>query len=391
MRQLRLSLGAFEPTVSAQLDRLSGPGNEPLVLAVSGGSDSLALMYMAHDWAARRDRRLICFTVDHGLRAESAAEAERVTAICADLQIPHCILTWKAGRPNQAVARHARHALLADAARRAGAKHIALGHTRDDQMETFLMRARQGSTWYGLGGMDRVAPSPVWPQGRGISLFRPLLGVRRDDLRAYLRARGISWIDEPSNRDPTFERVRVRERIASSRQLAARLEGIVDRFVRLRQVQQRCLAFSLALRVEAREDGTLVFDVRGLKAAAVARLLPVLLQIAAGHADPLASGSIAPLSDDIASGRLDAARTLGGAWIVNLPDKRVLLARDPGMVPVHGQVEGGLWDGRFAPGGGVHPSAHHAMARPGLPPRGPGWRAICADRIEHLCTLWRQT
>ena len=391
MRQLSLLPDALEPTVSAELDRLSAPADEPLALAVSGGSDSLALMYLAHDWALRRGRTLLCFTVDHGLRAESAAEAERVAAICADLQISHRILTWKAGRPNQAAARHGRHALLAEAARRAGAKHIALGHTRDDQMETFLMRARQGSTWYGLGGMDRLAPSPVWPQGWGVSVIRPLLGARREDLRAYLRARGISWIDEPSNHDLTFERVRVRECIASNRQLAARLESIIDHFSRLRQVQQRSLALSLALRVDARADGTLVFDPRGLKATAIARLLPTLLQVAAGHADLLASDSIAHLADDIASGGPDAARTLGGAWIANLPDKRVLLARDPGMVPAHGQVEGGLWDGRFAPDGDVYPSAQHAMARPGLPPRGAGWRAICADRIEHLCTLWRQT
>ena len=391
MRQLRLSLGALEPTVSAQLDRLSGRGGEPLALAVSGGGDSLALLHMAHDWARERDRNLICFTVDHGLRAESAAEAERVAAICADLQISHSILTWEAGWPNQAAARHGRHALLAEAARCAGARHIALGHTRDDQLETFLMRARQGSTWYGLGGMDRVAPSPVWPEGYGVSLIRPLLGVRRDDLRAYLRARGISWIDEPSNQDHTFERVRVRERIARNRQLAARLERVIDRFVRLRQVQQRSLALSLALRVEARQDGTLVFDVRGLKAAAVARLLPSLLQIAAGHADPVPSDSVATLAADIASAGPDAARTLAGAWIATLPDGRVLLARDPGMVPAYGRLESGLWDGRFAPGGGRQPIAQHAMARPGLPPTGAGWRAICADRIDHLCTLWRQT
>lgn len=252
------------------------------------------------------------------------------------------------------------------------------------------MRARQGSTWYGLGGMDRVAPSPVWPEGRGVRLIRPLLGIRREDLRAYLRARGLFWIDEPSNQDSAFERVRVRDRIATDPELAARLESVVHRCASLRHHQQCSLALSYATRVDARADGTLIFDARRLKALAIERLLPSLLQIAAGHADPVPSDSVAALADNIVAGGPDAARTLAGAWIATLTDGRVLLARDPGMVPAHGRLESGLWDGRFAPGGGLQPIAQNAMARPGLPPAGAGWRAICADRIEHLCTIWRQ-
>ena len=121
--------------------------HQTLGLAVSGGSDSLSLLVLAVEWARERGRGVVAATVDHGLRPEALAEAEGVAAICARLGVPHDILTWShfgrsGGAPGQAEARRARHALLAGWALARDVGIIALGHTRDDRIETFLMRAR---------------------------------------------------------------------------------------------------------------------------------------------------------------------------------------------------------------------------------------------------------
>ena len=124
-------------------DRLCGTASGPIGIAVSGGSDSLALLVLAHDWAARAGRDLMAFTVDHRLRPEAADEARHVAGICAHLGIGHQTLTWETPVSKQALARRARHGLMAAALRARGGARLLLGHTSDDQCETFLMRARQ--------------------------------------------------------------------------------------------------------------------------------------------------------------------------------------------------------------------------------------------------------
>jgi tRNA(Ile)-lysidine synthase len=148
--------GGLTPRAMAAFDLLAGY-HQTLGLAVSGGSDSLSLLVLAVEWARDRGRGVVAATVDHGLRPEALAEAEGVAAICAQLGVPHDILTWShfgrsGGAPGQAEARRARHALLAGWALARDVGIIALGHTRDDRIETFLMRARQGSGWHGLAG-----------------------------------------------------------------------------------------------------------------------------------------------------------------------------------------------------------------------------------------------
>jgi len=187
---------ALQQRFNARLDRLAAclPAGGPLGVAVSGGSDSMALLTLAEGWARVRRSGLLALTVDHGLRQGSAREAAAVAAHCRARGIDHRTLSWQAGpatrtpardrRAVQATARQARHALLAGALRAAGGKWLLMGHTGDDQIETFLMRARQGSGWYGLGGMDPVSVSPAWPEGRGVFLVRPLLGETIAELSA---------------------------------------------------------------------------------------------------------------------------------------------------------------------------------------------------------------
>jgi tRNA(Ile)-lysidine synthase len=180
-----------------------------LILAVSGGPDSTALLVLAARWRAalRKGPALVAVTVDHGLRPESAREAQAVKRLCARLGVRHRTLRWSGAKPAtglQEAARAMRYRLLAAAARDAGAVHVLTGHTRDDQAETVLIRMARGSGLTGLGGMGRQTKI------EGVTIVRPLLDRPKAQLIATLAAVGISFADDPSNRDPRFTRARLR-------------------------------------------------------------------------------------------------------------------------------------------------------------------------------------
>ncbi len=197
--------------VHERLDaRLERHVDHPLALALSGGGDSMALLGLTADWARRNGRRLVAITVDHGLNPDSPrwnALCERAArSVGADWQLCH----WSGDKPTTglpAAARTARHALIADAARGAGAKVVLFAHTADDVAEGEWMRA-WGST---LGTLREWAPSPAWPEGRGLMLLRPLLGERREELRDWLTGREADWIEDPANDDDRFARARARK------------------------------------------------------------------------------------------------------------------------------------------------------------------------------------
>ncbi len=178
-------------------------------IAVSGGPDSLALLLLA---SAARPGGIEAATVDHALRTESRSEAETVAGVCKRLSVPHSTLTirWKA-KPETAIqerARIERYRLLDAWAADRGLEAIATGHHLDDQAETLVMRLNRGAGVRGLAGMRASAPLPE--SGSEVRLVRPLLDWRRSELAALCAAAGISPIDDPSNRDGQFERVRVR-------------------------------------------------------------------------------------------------------------------------------------------------------------------------------------
>ena len=180
-----------------------------LVLAVSGGPDSVALMWLAARWrrALGRGPRLVAVTVDHGLRAESAREASEVKRLARSLNLPHHTLRWTGAKPKAglpAAARAARYRLLAKAAQDHGATHILTAHTRDDQAETLLMRMLRGSGIAGLSAMARQTPR------EGVVLARPLLNVSKAQLIATLARAKVAFADDPTNRDVHFTRPRLR-------------------------------------------------------------------------------------------------------------------------------------------------------------------------------------
>jgi len=180
-----------------------------IVLAVSGGPDSIALMWLAARWrrTLARGPRLIAVTVDHGLRAEAKAEARDVKRLARALDLPHRTMRWTGAKPKTglpAAARAARYRLLAQAARANGATHILTAHTRDDQAETLLMRLLRGSGIAGLAAMARQS------ERDGVLLARPFLHVSKSQLIATLKKAKLGFADDPTNRDPSFTRPRLR-------------------------------------------------------------------------------------------------------------------------------------------------------------------------------------
>jgi tRNA(Ile)-lysidine synthase len=180
-----------------------------IVLAVSGGPDSIAMMWLVARWrrTLARGPRLIAVTVDHGLRAQAKAEARDVKRLARTLDLPHRTMRWTGAKPKTglpAAARAARYRLLAQAARASGATHILTAHTRDDQAETLLMRLLRGSGIAGLAAMARQS------ERDGVLLGRPFLHVSKSRLIATLKKAKLGFADDPTNRDLNFTRPRIR-------------------------------------------------------------------------------------------------------------------------------------------------------------------------------------
>jgi tRNA(Ile)-lysidine synthase len=201
---IKLSLAPQPPGVKAVGHGLPGPGS--LLVGVSGGADSVALACMLHALAAGRGWRLTLGHVDHGLRPDSAEDAHFVAGLAEELGLPFLerrVQVKANGRSLEEAAREERRAALMDMARQAGVDVIALAHHADDQAETLLARLLQGTGATGLAGMRFWNP-PFW---------RPLLELRRNDLRDWLKARGRTWREDPSNQDTGPLRNRVRHEL----------------------------------------------------------------------------------------------------------------------------------------------------------------------------------
>lgn len=328
-RRLTGDAPAWAAAAEAVLDaRLERDVERPLVVALSGGGDSLALLRLTADWARRRGRRVLALTVDHGLNPESpgwTALAERAArALGADWRG----LRWTGPKPASglpAAARRARHRLLADAARAAGARVILMAHTADDVIEGERMRA-EGSS---LGRLRAWAPSPAWPEGRGLMLLRPLLGARRVELRDWLGAAGADWVEDPANDDPRFARARARRALAGRASVAAAQVGE---------------AAAGVLCVEA--------DIIHLARDVAPRALAAALVCGGGGDRPPRGERLAALLSRLRSGE-DFVAVLAGARLEADGD-RVRVGREPGELRRRGLSsvplvpgEEVVWDGRW--------------------------------------------
>ena len=259
------------PVSAAEAAALFAPLQDAhgVVLAVSGGPDSTALLWLAAGW--RRSRAhgpaLLAVTVDHGLRAASRAEADAVKRLAKRCGVAHRTVRWSGPKPAtglQQSAREERYRLLAAAAATIGADHILTGHTSDDQAETLLIRMSRGSGLTGLGGMTRVSPLPG-AGDRGILLVRPFLDLPKARLIATAAEAGLAFADDPSNRDPRFTRSRLRALmpgLASEGLSAARLSQLARRLQRAEAAIETVTDAAWAELVRKRLDGRsgIVFD-----------------------------------------------------------------------------------------------------------------------------------
>ena len=323
--------------VAAQLDaRLERRVDAPLALALSGGGDSVALLALAADWAEVNGRRLLVLTVDHGLHPQSADWTRFAGELARGFGADWRALAWTGPKPLTglpAAAREARHALIAQAAREAGARVVLFAHTLDDITEGEAMRV-EGST---LGRLSAWSPSPAWPEGRRLFLLRPLLDVTRAELRDFLRARGLAWIEDPANADLRYARARAR---AASERPATPLE------------RPRSDLTSLAGLARTDAGGAIHAPREAFDATGAAAFLSAALVCASGGRRPPRGERLMRLLARLKSREAFAA-TLAGAR-VDANAVRVVIVRDAGEL-----VRGGLqpltvtagevavWDGRF--------------------------------------------
>ena len=319
-----------DPVGAAEFARLIGRLGpfEPaphLAVAVSGGRDSLALGLLAHDWTAGANGRITGLIVDHGLRRGSAGEAARTYETLGRLGIPAAVLK-ASGRPRknlQAWARAARYALMADWCRNAGVLHLLVAHHRDDQAETLLANLTRGAGLQGLAGMAAVRELPA------CRIVRPLLGVPRDRLTATLEARNVAWIDDPSNRDRRFRRVRLRQRLADSGdgpELAARACAAGQ----ARRRFDRRIADLLAGSV-SRDRAQVVLDRAALRQAepeTAAAAVAALIRWIGGAPAPPRTERLARTVDWLCGEARRGRRTVGGCAI-DLDGGRAILAPEP--------------------------------------------------------------
>jgi len=324
----------------AGLGRLNAPPDRPVAVAVSGGGDSLALLLLAKAWADLAGRRLIALTVDHGLQPASAGWSEAVAARAARLGVAHWTLAWTGPKPTTglpAAARRARHALLAAAARDAGAAVILMGHTADDVAEAAAMRAAGSTT----PSPALWSPSPAWPEGRGVFLLRPLLGHRRADLQAFLAVCGETWIDDPANDDLRFARARARRDLGGAAAPDISPAAVAEPPPALAEVCEG-------------PGGELTIPRATLGAGAPGerrRLVGALVLCAAGTDRPPAAAALDRIAARLA-GDAPFVATLAGARIAAGPDE-VLVCREAGERARGGlaevRIERGeaVFDGRF--------------------------------------------
>ncbi len=321
-----------------------------IVLAVSGGPDSTALMLLAARWRdslkTKPKPKLVAVTVDHGLRKESRREAATVAHLARKLKVDHRTLRWSGRKPPtglQEAARLERYRLLHDAARKAGATHIVTAHTLDDQAETVLIRMSRGSGLTGLGAMQKVSIVPGCVHGKTangeeINLARPLLDVPKLRLIATLRAAKIGYADDPTNRDPRFTRARLRVLMGALAEEGLdphRLALLAHRIRRADRAIEAAVDRAMGdVAVELRPSGALAFEARrfvDLPGEIALRVLGRALAMT-GDEGPVELGKLEALKSALdcaeTAGNRRFRRTLAGA-VVTLTDRQLTVERAP--------------------------------------------------------------
>ena len=206
-----------------------------IAAGVSGGADSLALVLKLFEWGKSHNCQIVALSVDHGLRPESRDEALYVGKLMQKLGIEHHILTWEGDKPSTGIeeaAREARYRLVLSWCLENNVKFYATGHHMRDQAETFWLRLIRGSGVFGLSGIAPVS------QMKGVTIIRPLLEYSPEELKDYLKAHNIAWVEDPSNQNEDFLRVKIRKFLPTlEKELGLSVKRVADTCAVLRQTK----------------------------------------------------------------------------------------------------------------------------------------------------------
>ncbi len=287
------------------LPKLTGPA----AIAFSGGGDSTAMIHAGRD----NPKITHAFIIDHALRKGSAAEAEAAAKIAQSYGYAVRINRWKHDGITtgiQAKARTYRYLALGQLCRELGIEHLLTAHTADDQAETLLMRLDRQTGWRGLAGMPDAAYAPLWPALYGVTLHRPWLDRSRRELRVYNARHGLSFIDDPSNQNTDFARIRARQALAADSDLRGDLltqqRQMRDRLSAERQVHGNWLN----QHAEVSRNNFVETD-----AVPPSELLLHILNSVSGRGGPIDAAKRDRLCRDLESPDFKSA-TLGGAWVI---------------------------------------------------------------------------
>lgn len=335
---------------SQSMKSLGFDGREHIAVAVSGGGDSMALALLLSEFMREKDGRLLALTVDHRLRPESAGETQRVREILKTLGIEHRILTWTGEKPQthiQERAREARYHLLLEECQKEKIPFLAVAHNAEDCIETFWMRLSHGS------GLDGLAGMAAKRNAGGVDIIRPLLSFNRAELRDICREKSMAWIEDPSNSNHKYLRVKLR---AFEDVLAQ--EGLTQE--RLSATQRKLEGAREALNFFAKEafskfvtvhaEGYLSLDAQALKAYPVdirRRVIEKSLSFFSGGDYPPSFDALDALSSDMQDAKF-SGRTLAGCDMFS-SGKKIIFCREEAAVEGRKKIrEGTVWDGRFS-------------------------------------------
>jgi tRNA(Ile)-lysidine synthase len=318
------ALGPFEP-------------HPALAVAVSGGADSLALAILAAAWARRHDGTVVAMVVDHALRPESANEAELTVKRLTHLGITATRLVLSGLKHGSALAeraRNARYDALTNACREAAILHLLLGHHAADQTETVAMRVLRDSQTHGLAGMSALVETPT------MRLLRPLLGIEPRRLRSFLIARGVRWVEDPSNADMRALRPRLRQGLAAGASGETGLRQAIEAVGTLRSREEREIAAELASRASIRPEGFAVLSPGRIGSAALSALIRTIAG-ARYPASPARINALAaqPRSMTLAGVRIIPAGRYADGWLIGREEAAVM---DPMVARPNA-----IWDHRF--------------------------------------------
>lgn len=335
---------------AAAMEPFAASTTEGIVVACSGGPDSIALAVLADEWARSRGVPIQAVTVNHGLRPEAPAEAKRVADALNAHGIPAVALHHDGPVPTrdiQAAAREIRYRLIADWLSGGRGKAVLLAHHLEDQAETVLLRLGRGS------GVDGLSAMAARTDRDGIVLLRPLLGFPKSRLEATAALSGLPIVRDPSNSSSSFARVRVRalrDVLAAEGMTPRRLSETAARMARARAALEMARDRFLEMEAQADPAGFVTFPpgpFLDLPEEIALRVLSHAVRVLGGRPHPPREAYLTALHAALASGDLGGGRTLAGTKVSIWRDRILVCREGAGVDPPVPLKDGTVWDSRF--------------------------------------------